>query len=276
LQRTSIYTTKGKGLASKSPVISSLLLPKNHHESQLPGEGSTLRGILGKSGDAKSFSSKVLVLQSDKYMPNDLSPQTRASLLARLVDSADREAWTEFVDVYGGLVYREVCRRGVAHPDSEDVTQTVFVRLLSALPKFRYQPVRGRFRDWLGTLIRFEVSRFRRSGSRRVEESVDTEILESTAEGVVDPEWSEAFQTTVLSAAMQRARGRFDKPTWDAFVEVWVKNRSAAEIATEFDRTVDWVYVAKSRVLKCLAEQIHLLLDEFPFVEPSEAGDSAG
>ena len=206
-------------------------------------------------------------------MSSELPPQTRGSLLARLVDSADQAAWVEFVDVYSGLVHRDVCRRGVPHPDCDDVLQVIFLRLLKTLPEFQYQPFRGRFRDWLGTVIRFEVARYRRDHGRKREIALDPSVLDFQMTPDSDPEWSEAFQTTVLAAALERSRPRFDPATWEAFLQVWVAHRTPAEVANDFGKSVDWVYVAKSRALKMVAEQVQLLVDGFPFSQGTSDGD---
>ena len=52
-------------------------------------------------------------------------PDTRASLIVRLKDRADEEAWCEFVEVYRPLIYRLACRKGLQHADAEDLAQQV-------------------------------------------------------------------------------------------------------------------------------------------------------
>jgi len=190
---------------------------------------------------------------------------TRPSLLLRLTDSADRAAWDEFVGVYGPVVFADVTRRRVPSSDAEDLTQQVFVRLVRALPTFRYKPATGRFRDWLGTIVRREVARYWRSASRRHDRATDPDALEEFTDGPADPEWVDAFQAGVLAAAMERCRPRFELTTWQAFVKVWAENRPPAEVAAEFGRPLEWVYVVKSRALKALAEEVAALTDLFPF-----------
>ena len=46
---------------------------------------------------------------------------------------------------------------------------------------------------------------------------------------------------------------------------MWARNRPPAEVAAELGQTADWVYVAKSRALKALAEEVANLTDLFPF-----------
>lgn len=194
-------------------------------------------------------------------MPASQTSTTRPSLLARLTDPADRAAWDEFVGVYGPLVFGEAVRRGVPPVDAEDVTQTVFVRLLRALPVFEYRPANGRFRDWLGTVVRNEVARFWRGRSRHPDRPTDPDTLDRLTPGAVDPEWADAFHARVLAAALDRCAPQFQDDTWRAFLEVWARGRPAAAVAAEFGRSADWVYVAKSRALRALADEVARLTD---------------
>ena len=45
-------------------------------------------------------------------------PDTRASLIARLAEPADMEAWTEFVEIYLPLLYRLARQKGLQHADA--------------------------------------------------------------------------------------------------------------------------------------------------------------
>jgi hypothetical protein len=53
--------------------------------------------------------------------------ETRASLLLRVRDSADREAWEEFVEIYGPVVHRLARNKGMQPADADDVTQQVLL-----------------------------------------------------------------------------------------------------------------------------------------------------
>ena len=50
---------------------------------------------------------------------------TRPSLLARIRDSRDRQAWAEFVEIYAPLVYGYAQKRGLQDADAADLTQEV-------------------------------------------------------------------------------------------------------------------------------------------------------
>lgn len=71
------------------------------------------------------------------------SPATRASLLVRLRDANDAEAWRDFVRLYGPLVYEFGQRKGLQDADAANLMQEVLhaVRLPLGLIQPRQRPV---------------------------------------------------------------------------------------------------------------------------------------
>jgi RNA polymerase sigma-70 factor (ECF subfamily) len=201
-------------------------------------------------------------------------PATRPSLLLRLRDPRDAEAWRTFVHTYGPLVYGECRYRGLAHDDAEDVTQKVFGRVVTGIRTFDYQPEVGRFRDWLGTLVRNEINRHLGREARTPDGRAATgaeAVLDGVPDRGEDGAWAAAFNARLLQVALERARPHFEAPTWRAFELVWIEDRPAAEVARELGQPLDWVYVAKSRVLKRLWQEVRELADDVPLPDPHPA-----
>lgn len=192
---------------------------------------------------------------------SDSSDGTRPSLLLRLLDPQNVEAWQTFVEVYGPLVYGHARRRGLKHEDAEDVTQKVFTRVSAALGTFDYQPEIGRFRDWLGTIVRNEVNRFWKEdrGAVRGRGGEESDSLSEAIAPAADTVWTAEFNSHILQLALKRAQSRFEPATWRAFERVWIENAAAADVAREMLQPIDWVYVAKSRVLKQVWEEVQEL-----------------
>lgn len=187
--------------------------------------------------------------------------QTRPSLLLRLLDPRNVEAWQTFVEVYGPLVYGHARRRGLRHEDAEDVTQKTFARVSSAIRTFEYQPDIGRFRDWLGTIVRNEVNRFLKDNQGVVQSRGGGAEggLDLATAPAADTAWTAEFNAHILQLALKRAQGRFEPATWRAFQRVWIENAAAQEVAQEMGQPIDWVYVAKSRALKQVWEEVQEL-----------------
>lgn len=184
--------------------------------------------------------------------------ETRPSLISRARNPADHAAWERFVSIYGRLIYGDCRRRGLRDADAEDVTQLVFGRVFRAIRQFEYQPEKGRFRDWLGTIVRNEVNRFFRK------EAQDRSVpgLDPDAYAEPDQGWNDAFAQHILGVALDECRPHFEIRTWNAFEMTWLQRRSAVEVAKLLDLPVDGVYVAKSRVLKRLAAVVAELSED--------------
>jgi RNA polymerase sigma-70 factor (ECF subfamily) len=182
---------------------------------------------------------------------------TPPSLLLRLRDHHDQEAWESFCSVYGSLLYGYCRKRGLDSNDSADISQEVMIRVARGIRSFNYDRSKGRFRDWLATILRNEIARWFK---RKKNDKHDSLLLNQLS--VDDSSWNEMFQQHVLKAALTHCRERFEPPTWEAFELVWIRNRPAPEVAKEMGKPLEFVYTAKSRVLKRLAIEVDRLAED--------------
>ncbi len=193
--------------------------------------------------------------------------RTRASLLARLGDASDRRAWEEFVELYGSLVYGFARRHGLQDADAADLTQEVFVAVSRAAGRWRYDPERGSFRGWLYGLTRHKVARLLRRRCREPVGSGDSgahrRLAEEPGPGT-DPaaDWEREFERQVFRVAAARVRDAFAPTTWNAFWRTAVEGASGAAVASELGISVGAVYVARSRVLARLTQQVRQMRAE--------------
>lgn len=199
-------------------------------------------------------------------MPEDESAlHTRPSLLLRIRDPKDAEAWRTFVEIYTPLIYGYCRHHGLQEADAADVTQEVLVKVAGAIGSFEYRPERGRFRDWLGTVTRGELVRFlgkARKGGRGAGGDRAIVALEQLESPGPDPFWTEQFHAHVFEKALASVQSEFAEKTWRAFDLVWLQGRSAAEAAEALGERIEMIYVAKSRVLKRLREEVVSLAED--------------
>ena len=204
---------------------------------------------------------------------------TPPSLLERIRDPRDAASWGAFVEVYAPLIYRYCRRRGLQDADAADVGQEVLAQVARSIRTFEYRPERGRFRDWLGRIARQRVARFLQRRDRPDRGTGDEgmlETLDAIAAPEADSDWTAEFHGRVLEAALERVRPRVAATTWQAFARSWLDGRPAAEVADELGLPIDAVYVARSRVLRRLRDEVLLLAHEVPpFAAPARADPSA-
>ncbi len=194
-------------------------------------------------------------------------PVTRPTLLERIRDKHDNEAWQTFVDIYGPLIYSHARRQGLQDADAAEVTQEVLLRVSRSIQQFEYDKARGRFRDWLGTVThnRIRSLLLKNAGAVRAAGDTDaTEALHAVASVEHDTEWTAEFNRHLLQAALLRCRPHFEEQVWRAFELVWLEDRPAAEVARSLGQKINWVYLAKSRVLKRLEQEVQVLAEDVP------------
>ena len=191
-------------------------------------------------------------------------PPTQPSLLVRLKDAHDREAWERFVDLYAPLVYAFVRKRGLQDADAADLTQDVLRQVAAAAKSLIYDPRRGSFRGWLFTVVRNRLTDHWRTAARDVRGSGDSSQWQQASEQLVtesdSAEWDAAYERQLLECAAQQVRADFSEATWSAFWQTAVEGREGKVVAEELGMTVAAVYLAKGRVMTRLKEQVRWLL----------------
>lgn len=184
---------------------------------------------------------------------------TSPSLLLRLRDRADQEAWSRFVQLYTPLLVHWGRRAGLADADLRDLVQEVFTLLLAKLPEFEYDE-RQTFRGWLRTVT---LNKWRELSRKRRIDPVSSHALlwsELPDDATVNF-WEQEYNEVLVARAMHLMQRHFAPQTWRACLETVVQGRSAADVAAELGISEASVYQARSRVLRRLREDLGELLE---------------
>jgi len=196
-------------------------------------------------------------------MAADDSPLTRASLLVQLRDGANHGAWQEFMRLYGPVVYGFARKRGLQDADAADLMQDVMRSVSTAIGRLDYDRNQGTFRGWLFTITRNRVFNFLSARRIRPQASGDTsthQLLEThPTESDGTDVWEVEYQRRLASLAMERVKREFTENTWQAFWLTAVEGKSAVDISKQIGLSPGAIYVAKSRVLARLKQEVELM-----------------
>ncbi len=189
-------------------------------------------------------------------------PETRASLLLRIRDPRDHEAWEEFASMYRPVVVNLACYRGMQAADAEDLAQQVLLALSQAIQRFELDPERGRFRVWLKTIARRGIINALTRGvpDRGAGGSSMLELLNAQpASGQATESLSLDYRREIFSVAAEQIRGEFGADTWRAFWRSVVDGEPVDQVAEEMGRSRGSIYTARSRVMYRLKQKVQEL-----------------
>ncbi|MEE8450260.1 MAG: sigma-70 family RNA polymerase sigma factor [Thermoguttaceae bacterium] len=186
-----------------------------------------------------------------------MSSSTRATLLEQLRDGTDPLAWDEFFGRYWPMIHAYARGRGCSNHTAEEVVQDVMLTMFEQCDIFRYDPDRGRFRDWLGRVVRNQVAEYRRRPSERVRpRSGDSfaDTVEPQTDDAPDEAWETAFEMALLTVLLDIVRRETNPRDYLAFELMTLNELPAAEVARITGLTRNVAYKARRRVLQQLRQ----------------------
>ena len=184
---------------------------------------------------------------------------TRISLIERVADPNDQEAWSEFFALYEPVLIAFVrshshCR-GMDESGVDDLVQTVLIKLFRKLPEFTLDKARGRFRTYLYQVTSNAIIDAARRRNRQPRAQADLADIPTVRPP--DDEWDKSYLAAILDRATAELREQTlskNPQQWRSFEEQGLKGRPARQVAAELDISVDTVYQNSSRLMKKLHE----------------------
>lgn len=204
-------------------------------------------------------------------------PETRQSLILRLPDPRDLEAWDQFVAIYQPLVYRLARSRGFQDADACEIVQEVLLAVSKAVERWDPDTERGRFRDWLFCIARNLMINFLTRRNHRPVGTGDTRVAEMLNQKP-DPhshstrDFDDQYRREVFRWASSQVQRKVSKRTWQAFYRTSVEGHDMSVVATEFGMSVGAVHIARSRVLGRLRRIVRTFDDGVPHDESQSHG----
>jgi len=194
----------------------------------------------------------------------DLIP-TRHSLLSRLKNWEDHEAWRQFFDTYWVLIHGAAINAGLTHAEAQDVVQETMIAVAKHMPGFHYSLKHGSFKSWLLRQTSWRIAdQFRK---RQTGPSHDTTPCSSASQTVpqigIDPAtwefevmWDVEYENCVRNAAFEKVKLKVDPKSFQAFDLYIVQEWPAIKVAKLLRMSRAHVYLCTFRVRRLVEKEM--------------------
>jgi len=184
--------------------------------------------------------------------------ETSVSLLERLQRAPNAGSWHAFVNLYTPWLQGWLRQYRMQDADVDDLVQEVLATVSRELPNFRSGGSPGSFRSWLHAIARNRLRDFWRA--RRRAAGATLEDVEDPA-GKLGTFWDREHDRYVAHRLLDLIASEFEPTTVQAFRRSVMEGLRAERVAADLEISVNAVYIAKSRVLARLRQEIGGLID---------------
>ena len=198
-------------------------------------------------------------MDTDKY-------ETSYSLIQRLKLKEDVRAWEGFLEHYRPFIFFLLNKMSISPDEQEDLAQEIVLKLYQNLEAYSHQ--KGKFRNWLGTVIRNSTLNYLdrekrlRDKNERFLNSLETiqQQKESELEGSIQREWQEYL----LELALKNLSQILDSNIIECF-KMTLENVPVEEISNRLGVTVSTVYTLRKRIKPRLIKEMKRLREDLEF-----------
>lgn len=194
---------------------------------------------------------------------------TRKSLLSRVRNLDDQDSWKELFDSYSKLVFSVATKAGLSEAEADDVVQETFIALTRTLPRFKYDPAVGSFKNWLIHTTQFKVIDQFRKRKRRGQQynaATDREGRTATIDRIPDPAslnldklCEEEWRANLFAEAAEKVKEQVSASQYQIFDLYVLKKWPVRKIAETLGIRSGQVYVAKHRVSLLVKRELQTL-----------------
>ena len=199
---------------------------------------------------------------------------TNETLLERVKTPVAHDAWREFYKEYWAVILAYARKLGLNRHQADEVLQETMVALMRILPDFRYDRQKGKFRNFLLTIVHRKSLAALRRAKGVPDVSLDSEdpwgrealhdILPAAASRADETEAEHRWREAVMEDAMARlaANPALGDGTYEAFRAYVIEGRPAPEVAAAHGLRENALYQIKSRLLRRLRADVTRRLRE--------------
>lgn len=140
---------------------------------------------------------------------------TRTTLLEKIA-AGDEVGWSEFFETYRDLVYSLAGKGGIPKDEQADIMQEVMLGVFHD-GKFLYQREKhGKFRTWLGRVIRNKIADYHRAAERRPV-VVSAGLPDRPVPEDLEDVFLEEYRNHLLGLALDELKSRVEPEIYETF-----------------------------------------------------------
>jgi RNA polymerase sigma-70 factor, ECF subfamily len=190
---------------------------------------------------------------------------TRGTLLAKIKDLENGEAWKEFCATYGRLIRKLALAAGLTEEEAEDVVQEVFISVTRNIGTFVYDPAKCSFKHWLSQMVRWRIQdqldkRLPVDHGAMTDPSDGEPTVSSRAEppgeSDLDAIWETEWKQQWIDVAAARVKKQVSAKQFQIFFLHVLKAIPVVEVVRRLKVTRTQVYLAKLRVGRLFEKEL--------------------
>jgi RNA polymerase sigma-70 factor (ECF subfamily) len=184
---------------------------------------------------------------------------TTSTVLQRLSDFDDRDAWERFCERFHQPLQAFARKNGLDESECEDVAQESLMAFAEAYRRGEYDRKQGRLSSWLFGIAWRRIDHARRKSDRR-EDHVRLQATETAqwmqieAPLEVSPEWEAVWERSMLEQSLRQVRKEFEPATFRVFEMIVLEQKAIEEGERALGLSRNAIYIAKHRVSKRMRE----------------------
>jgi RNA polymerase sigma factor (sigma-70 family) len=191
---------------------------------------------------------------------------TNPTLINRLGDWRDHEAWVDFVTRYDPVIRSTSGRYRLDAESTEELCQQVWIDLARRMQTYRYDPGKT-FRGWLRRLCQsraIDLLRKKKANAVKwLEDQPAASLLQDASAGIEVDESAPSERPLLLRQAeevQEAVRRRVGERTWQVFWNIAVEGQSVRETSATAGISYYAAFAARKRVGRMLREEGQRLL----------------
>ena len=152
-----------------------------------------------------------------------------------------------------------------ADADARKLVQDVMLSVARAVGRWKPDSARGRFRTWLFRIARNQLVDVLAKHKQQIKSTGGTgffEKLDQTAGADPKHQLQLEHRRALFRWAAERVKRTIKETTWQAFWRTAVEDRDADVVAVELKLTTGALYIARSRVLARMRDEVQKWEDD--------------